>query len=225
MKEQWRQWAARYDALAARERWLIAAAVLAGMVLLGYSLLIDPALKRWQLAERSLIDQQAQLDSVHAQSLALQSAQRNPDLAASAEVASLKQQLGELSARLASVESSLVPPRRMAGLLEEMIGRKSGLRLLGLKTLVLAPVLVKKTGTEETGKAVDKSATPGLFKHGIEIRLEGSYQDLSAYLERLEQSKLKLLWSSASLAADGYPKLVLTLTVYTVSLDSAWLIV
>jgi MSHA biogenesis protein MshJ len=36
---------------------------------------------------------------------------------------------------------------------------------------------------------------------------------------------LKLLWSNVALAAEQHPKLVLTLTVYTLSLDRAWLIV
>jgi MSHA biogenesis protein MshJ len=141
----------------------------------------------------------------------------------------LKKQLGELAGRLQTMESTLVPPQRMTGLLEDMIGRKTGLRLLSLKTLPVAPLLDKKAGAEEkeAAKPVDKveGSSAGLFKHGVEIRLEGSYQELTAYLERLEQAKLKLLWSSVSLSAEKHPKLVLTLTVYTLSLDRAWLIV
>ena len=42
---------------------------------------------------------------------------------------------------------------------------------------------------------------------------------------RLEKSPQKLLWSRVSLSADKHPKLVLTLTVFTLSLDRTWLIV
>ena len=229
MKREYLKWAARYDALQSRERWLVAAAVLGGIVLLGYTLFVEPALKRSQLAERSMIEQQTQLAGLQAQSVALQSPERDPDVAASAELASLKKQLAELGSRLVAMESSLVPPQRVPGLLEDMIGRKSSLRLLSLKTLPVAPLLDKKPGSEET--ATEKSAgnpansSAGLFKHGIEIRLEGSYEELAAYLDRLERSKLKLIWSSVSLSANRHPKLVLTLTVYTLSLDRAWLIV
>ena len=69
------------------------------------------------------------------------------------------------------------------------------------------------------------SATDGLFKHGVEITVEGSYQELAAYLARLEQAEAKLLWSSVSLSAENHPRLVLTLTVYSLSLERAWLIV
>lgn len=226
MKNQWLKLAARYDGLQLRERWLVAAAVLGAIILVGYSLFVEPAMKRAQLAERNTAESRVLLANTQAQSAALQASSPDPDVAARAELAALKAQLAEMAVRLQVMESSLVPPQRMAGLLEEMIGRKTGLRLLALKTLPVAPLVEKKATPENAAKpAVPASSSAGLFKHGVEIKLEGSYQELSAYLERLEQSKLKLLWSSASLSAEKHPKLVLTLTVFTLSLDRTWLIV
>ena len=229
MKAQSNKLAARYDALQSRERWLIAAGVLSGIVLLGYSLFVDPAMKSAQLADRAAAEQSAQLVGVQAQIAALQAPNMNPDVAARAELDGLKKQLDELASRLQVMERSLVPPQQMPALLEDMIGTRTGLRLLGLKTLPPTPLLDKKADADvkESAKPQGKAENPssGLFKHGVEIRLEGSYQDLTAYLERLEQSNMKLLWSSVLLSADNHPKLVLTLTVYTLSLDRAWLIV
>ena len=229
MKAQWLKLAARFDAMQSRERWLVVAAVLGGIVLIGYNLIVDPAIKRTQLAVRSASEMSAQLANLQIQMRALQSPESNPDLAATTELARLKQQLAEQAGRLETLENSLVPPQRMAGLLEDMIGRKTGLRLLSLKTLTVAPLLEKKTDADgkETEKSAAKSAgsSAGLYKHGVEIKLEGSYQELAGYLERLEQSASKLLWSNVTLSAEKHPKLVLTLTVYTLSLDRAWLIV
>ena len=230
MKEQWLKLAARYDALQLRERWLVAAAILGGIVLIGYTLFVDPAIKRTQSAERSALEQRTQLSNLQLQKLALQSPENNPDIAAGSELARLKKQLNEQAGRLAAMENTLVPPQRMSGLLEDMIGRKTGLRLISLKTLPVAPLLEKKADDgkgKEATRIADKqeNASAGLFKHGVEIKLEGSYQELAGYLERLEQSGSKLLWSSVSLSAEKHPQLVLTLTVYTLSLDRAWLIV
>lgn len=228
MKTASNKLAARYDALQLRERWLVALGVLGGTILLGYSLFIDPAMKTAQLAERNATEQRAQLVGVQAQMAALQAPGMNPDVAARVELDALKKQLSELGTRLHVMESGLVPPQQMSGLLEDMVGAQTGLRLLSLKTLPVAPLLDKKTETDEkAGKPEVKTEMPavGLFKHGVEIKLEGSYQDLTAYLQRLEQSKMKLLWSSVSLSADKHPRLVLTLTVYSLSLDRAWLIV
>ena len=228
MKSQWQKLAARYDAMQLRERWLVALAMLGGIVLIAYSFVIDPALKRAQLAERSAADQSAQLSNLDIQIRALQSPDKDPDVAANAELSALKTKLAELAGRLETLESTLVPPQRMPLLLEDMIGRKSGLRLLSLKTLPVAPLLEKKASAEEKdAKAADSrvNSSAGLYKHGVEIKLEGSYQELAAYLERLEKSGQKLLWSSVSLSAEKHPQLVLSLTVYTLSLDRAWLIV
>ena len=227
MKEQWLKLAARYDSLQLRERWLIAVAVLGGMVLIAYSLLIEPALQRSQLADRNVAEHRAQISSLQAQMAALQSPAQNPDEIARAEVDDLQRQLGKIAGRLETMESSLVPAQHMSGLLEDMIGRRTGLHLLSLKTLPVAPLLDKKVGAEESeaAKSAGKPINAGLFKHGVEIRLEGSYLELVAYLERLEQTKRKLLWSKLALSADRHPRLVLTLTVFTLSLDRAWLIV
>lgn len=229
MKTPSSRWLARYDTLQLRERWLIAIGVVGGIIVLGYSLFINPALKREQQAERTAIEQRAQLSSVQAQMAALQAPGMNPDVAARAELEGLKRQLDDLASRLQVMERSLVPPQQMSAVLEEMIGTRNGLRLLSLKTLPTTSVLDAKAEADDksAAKAPDKTGDQamGLFRHGVEIRLEGSYQDLTAYLQRLEQSQMKLLWNSLSLSADKHPKLVLTLTVYTLSLDRAWLIV
>ncbi len=231
MKEQWLKLAARYDVLAVRERWMVAAALLVGIVMIGSSLFVEPAMKRTQLAERGLVDQRTQLANLQTQVITLQSPAQDPDVAARSELVELKKKLAAVTERLAAMESTLIPPQRMPSLLEDLIGKNSGLRLLGLRTLPVAPVLDSKApkNTEEA-KAAEKSADTadqavGLFKHGVEIKLEGSYQELAAYLARLEKSPLKLLWSGVSLSADKHPKLVLTLTVFTLSLDRTWLIV
>lgn len=222
--------AARFDALQVRERWLVAIAVLGGIVLIGHTLFVAPAQTRARLAERSLGEQQAQLAALNAQMQAMQSPNQDPNVAARAELSGLKAQLAKQAGRLTAMESSLVPPEQMSGLLEAMIGRQSGLRLLSLKTLPVAAALEKPaTGGAAAGQAVATKAPAkvpdGLFKHGVEITLEGSYQELTAYLERLEQARPKLLWSSVSLSAENHPRLVLTLTVYSLSLERAWLIV
>jgi MSHA biogenesis protein MshJ len=232
MKAQWAKLAARYDALVLRERWLVAAAVLGSIVLVGSTQFLDPALKRSKIADRTMIDQRALLATLQAQVATLQAPGQDPDSAAQAELDLLKQRLAALGGRLTAMESTLVPPDRMTGLLEDLVGRNNGLRLLSLRTLPVAPVLEKKATVVDKGNVPEQKAAErpvdapvGLFKHGVEIRLEGSYQDLATYLARLEKADVKLLWSDVSLSADKHPRLELKLKVYTLSLDRTWLIV
>ena len=218
MKSLYLGLADKFDALALRERYLVAVALLGGVLLIGWTMIVDPALSRARIAERAIVGQRSQLAALAAQTQALQAPDKNPEALAGAELAELKKQLSALNARFAALEGELVPPERMAGLLEELLGRKRGLHLLGLRTLPAESVLEPKSAGV-AGQAA------GLYKHGVEIRLEGGYAELTEYLAQLEKSPQKLLWSSVTLSAETYPKLVLTLTVYTLSLDRTWLIV
>lgn len=230
MKALWLKIAARYDPLSRRERWVLVVAVLGGILFLGGTFFVEPAMKRAAMAERTAAEQQNQLANLRAQVLALQSPEQDPDAVVRAELNRVKVQLGELGQRFVAMESSLVSPERMPGLLENLIGRNSGLSLVSLRTLAVRPVLDKPVakppeGALDSVKPADVSPAAGLYKHGVEIRLEGGYKELSAYLARLEKSPQKLLWSDLSLSADKHPKLLLTLTVFTLSLDRTWLIV
>jgi hypothetical protein len=64
-----------------------------------------------------------------------------------------------------------------------------------------------------------------IYKHGVEIVVSGSYGDLMAYLTELEQLPQKMLWNSVKLTVEEYPRARMTITVYTLSLDRAWLTV
>jgi len=235
MKAAWLKWMVRFDALQSRERYLVALAVIGGILMVGYSLFVEPAMKKAQLSVRTAREQGALLASVESQVQAMLSPAQDPDAAAQAELANLRQQLSEMAGRLERMESTLVPPQRMATLLEDMVGRKPGLQLISLKTQAATPLLEKKSKAKAEAAAPEKpeEKTPespeapaaGLYKHGVEIKLEGSYAELTAYLTRLEQANMKLLWSNMTLSAENHPRLTLTLTVYTLSLDKAWLVV
>lgn len=226
---------AKFDALSQRERKLIAVAVLGGAALIGWATMVDPANSRLALAERSLAEQRAQVVTLRRQIAMLQSNDLTPEARGRAELADLKKQLNSLHERYNALGGSLVPPQRMAGLLGDMIGNTDGLRLVSVRTLPLASALEKKeSAAGATTKAVvagpalaaaNSSGAPvGLFKHGVEIKLEGSYVALADYLTRLEKSPQKLLWGSVALSAENHPKLLLTLTVHTLSVDRTWLI-
>ena len=222
----------RFDVLSLRERVMVAVALLGGMLFMVWAALVDPAWVQMKGAERTILSQQSQIQLLQSQIAALMAPDRSPEKVARGELDALKKQLAEMGERLAALETALVPPQHMPQLLESMVGGRSGLRLLSLRTLPVAPVIEKKdSGKDEGGKAAaDKqketggaAEAGGLYKHGVQLKLEGSYADLSDYLARLEKLPQKLLWNSVFLSAEKHPKLVLTLTVYTLSLDRAWL--
>jgi len=62
-----------------------------------------------------------------------------------------------------------------------------------------------------------------LYRHGVEIVLQGSYPDMVTYMDALESMPTQLFWGKARLDAGAYPNSRLTLTLYTLSLDQKWM--
>lgn len=68
-----------------------------------------------------------------------------------------------------------------------------------------------------------EAPTPSLYRHGVELVLEGSYIDLLAYLRALEALPQHLLWGGLQLKVGQHPTNVLTLRLYTLSRDRNWI--
>jgi len=80
-----------------------------------------------------------------------------------------------------------------------------------------------------TPAAASVSAVPApkaremLYRHGVEMTVQGSYADMVAYMEALEKLPVQLFWGKAVLDASNYREAKLTLTLYTLSLDDKWM--
>ena len=57
----------------------------------------------------------------------------------------------------------------------------------------------------------------------MELVLEGGYADLLGYLKAMEALPQRVLWGAINLKVEQHPRSVLTLRVYTLSRDRAWL--
>ena len=62
-----------------------------------------------------------------------------------------------------------------------------------------------------------------LYRHGVEIVLQGSYPDMISYMDALEALPAQLFWGMAEMDAHQYPNARLKLTLYTLSLDQKWM--
>lgn len=240
--EQWNQWAGKFAALTRRERAIVAVAVVLGGGFLIYNFGIDPFLLKARSASRIETVARAELAQQEAQLARLVTQNADPDAVNRQRLVQAKQELVAISERLARFEAGMVPPARMRAFLEELLAKSPAVELLGLKTLpvtlVGAPAAEKTTAVGATAqntpdagkdKAVPGGTAPatgdGIYQHGIEIRLAGSYNDLLNYLAELERMPQRVMWNSVSLTVEKYPRNVMVLRVYTLSLDKNWLVV
>jgi MSHA biogenesis protein MshJ len=88
-----------------------------------------------------------------------------------------------------------------------------------------APATPATAATQDRGVAPALAPKAGslLYRHGVEISVRGNYLDMIDYMTALESLPTQLFWGGARFEVEDYPTSRLTLTLYTLSLDSKWL--
>lgn len=218
MKKWWLRMEKRFGLLTRRERGVLLAGGLAVIFILGYSW-FDSSLARQRVlaAQLSEVSAATAMSKAQAQSVTIQLS-RDPDERARVRIAKLTEQVNSLEAQMQGINRGLVPPQQMARILEKMLTRDARVKLVKLKTLPVSNLIERKDGKQDAGQA-------NVYKHGIEISLQGRYLDMLNYLDRLEALPWQMFWSEAKMDARDYPAVRITVTVFTLSLDRDWLVV
>lgn len=223
----------RYQALRRRERMLVAVSTLVVVLVGGNALFVAPKKRLTEAYSQRLTVVQAELASVGQQLRGMGGVGQEPDAEVKRDLAHIRRTLADIDTQLAQTQSALVPPEQMVGFLENILVRSRGLRLVNMRTLPISGVLdAPKDGVAKSGTAAASASAAGtgremehLFRHGVELTIEGAYPELLAYLAEVERSPQRLLWSRAQLSVEQHPRAVLKLTVYTLSLDRKWLVI
>ena len=228
VRQQWEQLAGRYAAMSRREKLLVATALIVVPLLAGEMLILEGQRTRNATLAGSIEQQSASATEMQTQVLLLQQQlQVDPDARAKAEIAALMAEQQMLEKDLLAVGQSLVPPEQMNDLLEQLLARHRGLRLVSLKTMKPQSVMgePEKDGAAAAAPRKEQVADQrfDLYRHGVEIRIEGSFAELQAYLVQLEELKERLLWGYLQYEVGEYPKAEMSLMVYTLSADRTWL--
>jgi len=222
----------RFDARPQRERLAMLVAIAALTFWAADRLWITPSFERWRAATTQRTTARNDLDTLRAEVAKLQTLGAEQDRQLRGDIAQARQRVDTESAALRQYESTLVGSDRMVELLEQMLPRSGNvkvreLRSLGRTDLLAEPAaaaVTPATGSASTPSSLPPAAAgPALYRHGVELTLEGSWSDLVAYLEALEHMPRRVLWGGIGLKAEQYPRVVLTVRLYTLSLDRGWL--
>ncbi len=234
MKQYWITARNKIDDMSLRERAMIFLTAAFVLVALINALLLDPLLAKQKALSTQVIQQQEKMKALQAsiQSLIQARAQdeHSPLRVRSDEI---RQQLGELDNYLLTRSSRLVEPENMADLLRQVLGKNGSLQLVELKTLPASPLIDSPQKAEAVAQSQQQTAVAQvpaatqkqIFKHGVQISVRGGYPELMRYVGMLEKLPAQMFWGEASLSVEKYPYSVLTLTLYTLSLDKTWLTV
>ncbi len=213
---------ARVDGLSLRERALIFAAAAFMTVSLVDLLFLGPLLQRQKAISAQVVQQQEKMKEIQAQlNSLLEAKQANVNSPLRERIRQLKQQIAEGDAYLKERRDKLVPPEKMAALLEQMLSRNGRLQLVALETLPVTPFIEPSTDNAIAQNA--GQAERQMYKHGVRLTVRGNYAELLQYLTSLERLPTRMFWGAAKMNVVQYPSVELTLTLYTLSLDKTWL--
>ncbi|WP_229429752.1 hypothetical protein [Massilia sp. ZL223] len=229
LKQRVTELGARIDALTLRERGLLFAAAAAVIVFVGHTMVLGPIYRAQDLLRDQISQQRNNMIGLDGEITAkVQAYQVDPDAPARARLQAVQEETAALGDSLLAMEHGLVPPERMAPLLDTILRANGRLKLVSMRTLpaegVGAPAGADKTAPA-AAPARDAAAKPAdlLYRHGVEVTVRGNYLDMVDYMSALEAMPTRLFWGRAQLDVEEYPASRLTLTLYTLSLDRKWM--
>jgi len=241
MNARWKQLSARFMAMPKRERLLLPGAVCFAILMLGHLLLIEPARKQHRLLQQQYSQESTDLMVVQTQLKVMNAKLKNPDAELHTQLDGLRTQTRAVDDQFKQLQSSLVPAQEMSQWLGSLLQAQRGLQLTGLRSLPVTSVADLLAAKAVAGAASATPATPAtpaataentgqprdtwLYRHGVEVTLRGSYTDLLAYLNTLEHLPRRVYWGELKINAQDSPAVVMTLTVYTISLEKTWWVI
>lgn len=244
MKAAVAAWRTRWLALPRRERALLLVAAIVCAIGAGDLLLLEPALKDRARLLREIAEQNTARAALEASAGTLV---RDPDAAMRQQLDALRVQLRATEREFESLQNGLVQPQHMGALLQSLLAEQHGLRLIGLRSLPVTPLgeaalPSRKAAGESAVAAAAPAATATtttasngaspvvaargddawLYRHAVEVRVQGSYADMLAYLRAIEGLPRRVRWGDVEIDARAYPASTMTITLFTVSLEKTW---
>lgn len=236
MKQTFLKLGSRIDAMNLRERVAVFAAAAAVVLFLVYSMLLNPLYSK-QAALQTQIGQQrnniAGIDQEITQKM--QDYAQDPDAVPRARLQAVNAESVQLANQLRAVQKDLVAPDKIVPLLEAILKANGRLRLVSMKTLpvsglnegagLVATPAVAPAAAATVGPGAAPVIKPAalLYRHGVQLAVQGSYLDMVDYMSALEAMPNRLFWGKAVLEAGQYPQATLTLTLYTLGLERKWI--
>ncbi|MFM7024735.1 MAG: type II secretion system protein GspM [Limnohabitans sp.] len=214
----------RLQALSPRERVMAVVALLAALVYVGDAVLISPQQHRAQVLQDQLALESKQLQQLQ-QAVETIRASRSPQALAVERLRrdELKSEVLYAQDVIDRAQSSL----RAGGVARMVIAQSQGLTLrtlnVGVPQVFHAPkppgaAAVRPAAAAASAPAAAAAeALPTLYMHEVTFSVDGTYDQLSRFLRRLEAQPERLFWPEVVLTVKQYPQVNLRATLHTLS--------
>jgi MSHA biogenesis protein MshJ len=227
----------KWLALSKRERWMIFGAGLFAVVGLLDTFLLEPQRVQLNSTQQEIVTIQNDTAKLTEQMTTLAS-QAQPTPANNAiqhEIDEVNQKIASQTSDLVRISAYMVPPQEMVLLLKKLLQKHADVQVIEMQSLPVADFIEKQrkliqmqTAAASTGSVTQAASddiwqnVPHVYQHAVKVKLKGKYFSLMAYAESLKDIGQRVAWENAELKAE-YPQSELTVQVYTLSGENAWL--
>lgn len=232
MKQYFTRLAAMIDARNLRERGL-----LFGLSIVLFAALAHRIFLYAPLVDESRLTQQTQKDAAEIsriqgeiQGMAGQT-KLDPDADKKQKLKKLQDEEAAAADMIGNLRRDLVAPEQMVSMLEAIVSRQGPrVHLLALTKLPLQSLnpanpsgAMPAAGTAQLSQPAVAANADTVYKHGVEITVQGNYFDLLNYVAELEKMAGKVIWGKLELQVDAHPQSTMTVQLFTLSLEKKWM--
>ncbi|MGQ2964631.1 type II secretion system protein GspM [Methylophilus sp.] len=225
----------KWLALSKRERWMIFGAGLFAVVGLLDTFLLEPQRAKLNSTQEEILKIQNDTTTLTEQmnTIATQAAPQPASNAFQQDIEAVNAKIASQSSDLVRISAYMVPPQEMVLLLKKLLQKHTDVQVLEMQSLPVTDFIEKqrKLIQEQTAPASGVPAAasedvwlnvPHVYQHAVKVRLKGKYFALMDYAQSLKALGQRVAWETAELKSD-YPENELTIQVYTLSGENAWL--
>lgn len=208
------QYEEKFAALSQREKVLIFASGMVILLAVLILLLIEPGIKENSKTNHSIQIISNEVKTLIAlQDVYEQALMDDPNASVKQQIVQIDMRMARLQESFATQLSDLILPRQMPALIEKVFSQAEGLKLIEMASISPENIFADNPAMKNVP----------LFQHGLTLTFEGRYFAVRDFLARLEQLSDKLYWRSMAYHVKEYPTAEVTLEVYTLSTEKAFI--
>lgn len=217
--------AARIDERNRRERLLLALTVAAVVLVLWNMLVRTPLAERRTVAVDSVARIESEIASFEDSRADIDVKVVNlEDDSGTSPAERVRGRIDALDKVLAERTARLISPNQTVRALREVVNADAEVSLIRLRNAGATPVITEpQSGTDDDGSAGADDDVPRVYRHDVELVVEGRYLALLTWLERLEGLEWQFQWEAITVETREYPITRATVSLSTLSLAEDWI--
>ncbi len=229
---KWHEYSDKYLSISPREQYLIFFTGLVAIVYIFFNVFIDKNIAQSAQYDKE-IKQLMSVNKTKKSSIEIyeQALTKDPNVKLKNQVDAYENKLEKIDSNLLALTSELIDPVQMRFALLELLKTQKGVSLLSFQLVGAQPLKMPTNESEEdkTPSSLEKNSDDieqvelRLYRHGIKLKLRGSYFQLRDYLTQLEDMSWKFFWKKFDYKLHQYPVSELEIEIYSLSTNQEFI--